>query len=163
MKTQLQPYASLLETLRARPLWAVSLVLSVIGLVNAGYLSWTRLVNTTIYCGPGSSACDAVSNSVYGYLLGVPVAYLGFLSYAVLLGLLLLETRIDFFKANGLILTFGLTLFGTLFSAYLQYASIFRLREVCPYCVLNAVTMAALLVVTVLRLRRAWQADSRDS
>ncbi|MDW8327375.1 MAG: vitamin K epoxide reductase family protein [Anaerolineales bacterium] len=163
MRTQLHPSASLLEALRARPLWAAGLVLSVVGLVNAGYLSWTRLFNTTIYCGPGSSACDAVSNSVYGYLLGIPVAYLGFLSYAVLLGLLLLEHRVDFFKVNGLVLTFGLTLFGTLFSGYLQYASIFRLREVCPYCVLNAVTMVALFVVTVLRLRSIWQADDGDA
>lgn len=163
MKTQLQPRASLLEALRSHPLWTASLALSLVGLVNAGYLSWTRLVNTTIYCGPGSSACDAVSNSVYGYLLGVPVAYLGLLSYAALLGLLLLEPRLDFFRANGLILTFGLTLFGTLFSGYLQYASIFRLREVCPYCVLNAVTMAALWVVTVLRLPRAWQTDAGEA
>ncbi|MCS6910095.1 MAG: hypothetical protein NZM11_05930, partial [Anaerolineales bacterium] len=63
MRTQLQPPASLLKALRARPLWVASLVLSVIGLINAGYLSWTRLFNTSIYCGPGSSACDVVSNS----------------------------------------------------------------------------------------------------
>lgn len=159
MRNQLNSRASWAASLQANPFWAASLALSVLGLVNAGYLSWTRLFNTSIYCGPGSNACDAVSNSVYGYLLGIPVSYLGLLSYLVLIGLLVLEMRVDFFKTNALIMIFGLTLFGTLFSGYLQYASIFRLREVCPYCVVNAVTMLALLVIAVLRLRRSWQSD----
>jgi len=151
--------SALLETIQASPLWTASLVLSLVGLINAGYLSWTRLFNTTIYCGPGSNACDAVSNSVYGYVLGIPVAYLGLLTYLALGGLLLLEQRVEFFKANGPLAVFGLALFGTLFSGYLQYASLFRLREVCPYCVLNAVIIAALLVLAILRLRQAWQRD----
>jgi uncharacterized membrane protein len=159
MPTPQPSRSALRETIQASPLWTASLALSVLGLVNAGYLSWTRLFNTSIYCGPGSNACDAVSNSVYGYLLGIPVSYLGLLTYLALIGLLALEWRFDFFKANGLVLLFGLTLFGTLFSGYLQYASIFRLREICPYCVLNAVTMVALLVITLLRLRRSWQSD----
>lgn len=135
-------------------IWLASFVLAVIGAVNAGYLAWTKLMNTNIYCGPGSSACDAVSASQYGYLLGIPVSYLGFASYLAIIALLVLESRGGFFKSNAPIAVFGLTLFGTLFSGYLQYASLFLLQEVCPYCVVNAVTMLVLLVLSILRLRR---------
>ncbi len=159
MQTPHPSRSALLETLQSNLLWTAGLALSLIGLINAAYLSWTRLSNTTIYCGPGSNACDAVSNSVYGYVLGIPVAYLGLLTYLALGGLLLLEQRVEFFKTNGPLAVFGLALFGTLFSGYLQYASLFRLREVCPYCVLNAVTIATLLVFAILRLRQAWQSD----
>lgn len=138
-----------------------SLALSVVGLLNAAYLSWTRLVNTTIYCGPGSSACDAVSNSIYGQILGIPVAYIGLVSYITILALLLLESRSEFVQTNGPVAVFGLTLIGTLFSGYLQYASIFLLREICPYCVVNAIIMLSLLVISILRLRQSLALSSQ--
>ena len=53
----------------------------------------------------------------------------------------------------------GLALFGTLFSAYLQYTSIVILREICPYCVVNALTQLALLILAILRLRQSLAAD----
>jgi uncharacterized membrane protein len=154
MATTIEP-STLWQTLRADTLRLASLALAVIGAVNAGYLAWTKAMNTNIYCGPGSSACDAVSASQYGYLLGIPVSYLGLASYLALIALVLLESRAGFFKTNGPLAVFALTLFGTLFSGYLQYASLFVLREVCPYCVVNAVVMAVLFVLSLLRLRRA--------
>lgn len=138
-----------------------SLVLSIIGLLNAAYLSWTRLANTSIYCGPGSSACDAVSNSIYGQIMGIPVAYLGLVSYLGLIALLLLENRSEFLQINGPIAVFGLALVGTLFSGYLQYTSIFILREICPYCVVNAVIMLTLLIISILRLRQSLALSSQ--
>lgn len=140
---------------RGQPLRVISLALSVVGAANAGYLSWTKLTNTAVYCGPGSSACDAVQASVYGELMGIPVSYLGLASYAAILILLALEGRWALLRFNGPVLVFGITLVGALFSAYLQYASIFLLQEVCPYCVLNALLMVTLLILSILRLRQA--------
>jgi uncharacterized membrane protein len=147
--------SALISFLREQPLRAVSLALSLVGAVNAGYLAWTKFTNTAVYCGPGSSACDAVQASVYGELMGIPVSYLGLASYAALIALLLLESRVALLRFNGPVLVFGLTLIGALFSAYLQYASFFLLQEVCPYCVLNALLMLTLLVLAILRLRQA--------
>lgn len=154
--TQTSP-AGVWPALRADRLGTASLILSILGLVNAGYLSWTRLTSTSIYCGPGSTACDAVSNSRFGYIADIPVSYLGFAAYVALIALLALENRHPFLKSNAPIAFFGLTLFGTLFTLYLQYTSLFILREVCPYCVVNALTMAALLFLAFFRLRRALQ------
>lgn len=151
-----------LAEIRLDRLRLASLVLVLLGIANAGYLSWTKFSAVSIYCGPGSSACDAVSASVYGYLFGIPVSYLGLASYLVLLALLGLETQHPLLKTNGPVLVFGLTLFGTLFSAYLQYTSIVILREICPYCVTNALTQLALLILSIFRLRRAWGAGEAD-
>lgn len=133
----------------------VSLILTVIGFVNAGYLAWTKFTSTSIYCGPGSSACDAASNSRFGYIFDIPVSYPGFATYVILLLLLVLETRHPLLKNYGPVAVFGLTLFGTLFSGYLQYASIFVLHEICPYCVVNALTLLVLCLLAVFRLRRS--------
>lgn len=134
---------------------ALTLALTVLGLVNASYLAWTKLTATSIFCGPGSSACDAASASRYGYLAGIPVSYLGFASYLVMLALLALEDRHPLLQSYAPTAFFGLALFGVLFSGYLQYASIFILREICPYCVVNAVTLLVLTGLAIWRLRRA--------
>ena len=156
MQTKTQPPpTSFWQPLLADRYWAVSLLLCLLGTVNAGYLSWTKLTNTAIYCGPGGTACEAVSSSIYGYVMGIPVAYLGLGTYLVLIALLVLERRLDFLAANGPIAVFGITLFGVLFTGYLQYASLVMLREVCPYCVTNAILMLLLFVVSIVRLRRA--------
>lgn len=145
--------AALAANLRLDPWRAVSLALTAVGLLNAGYLAWTKLTTTAIFCGPGSSACDAVSASTFGYLYGIPVSYLGFAAYLALAGLLALEDRLAVLQRYGPLAVFALALFGTLFSGYLQYASIVILREICPYCVLNALTQLALLGLAVARLR----------
>lgn len=144
-----------LAELSADRLRLASLVLTVIGFVNAGYLAWTKFTATSIYCGPGSSACDAASNSRFGYIFDIPVSYPGFATYVLLLALLIFETRHPLLKSNAPVAVFGLTLFGALFSGYLQYASIFILREICPYCVVNAVTLLALFGLSLFRLRRS--------
>jgi uncharacterized membrane protein len=147
---------------QSHPLHAASLALAVAGALNAAYLSWTKLTNTAVYCGPGSQACDAVQASVYGQLMGFPVAYLGLASYLALIVLLALEGPIAFLKFNGPVMVFGLTLVGTLFSGYLQYASLFLLQEVCPYCVLNALLMLTLFVLSIFRLRQALNAAAAE-
>ena len=49
------------------------------GMVVAGYLTYVDLTQTTAVCGP-LGECDAVQNSVYAHIAGIPVAVLGLLS-----------------------------------------------------------------------------------
>src|SRR5947209_8476849 len=53
-----------------------ALVLCLIGIGIASYLSYAKLTNSSIVC-TGSDSCDTVNSSKYAYILGVPVAYLG--------------------------------------------------------------------------------------
>ncbi len=66
------------------------LILGIAGMLDAGYLSWAKLVNTVVVCAPGFGDCNSVNNSSYAELYGIPVAYLGFLSYFLITVLVLI-------------------------------------------------------------------------
>lgn len=128
--------------------------LAAVGFVDSAYLTWLKLADATAACA-GIGDCDLVNNSRFAAVGGVPVALLGALSYAAILGLLAAErVRPDWRMASRVTL-FGLTLAGTLYSAYLTYVELAVLHAVCPFCVVSAVAMSLLFVVSVLRLRES--------
>ena len=43
----------------------ISMGLAVIGLLIAGYLTWTHFTNTSVQCIGGSTGCEDVQNSPY--------------------------------------------------------------------------------------------------
>lgn len=128
------------------------LLLSYAGLGVAGYLSWTRLWGLF---SAGSGPCDIVQASPHARLAGVPIAYLDFAMYALVLGLVLYRR-----KATGrpylyaLFAQFGVVLMGTLNSVSLTYAEVFIIRAVCPWCVASALIVTGLLVLTYRDLGR---------
>ena len=137
----------------------VSLVLTVIALLITGYLSYTKLTNTELLCVESSAiSCDSVNSSAYAYFprgSGVPVAYLGFASWVAIGAILLLETQVGFLRDYGVMLVFGLALFGFIFHSYLTYTSITYVGALCPWCLAAHAIMTLLLIVTGVRLYRS--------
>jgi uncharacterized membrane protein len=84
---------------------------------------------------------------------GIPVAALGALAYALLLGVFAAEAVRPAWSSGLRLAAFGLTLTGVLYSAYLTYIEIAVLEAVCPFCVFSAAVMAGLFLVACLRLR----------
>lgn len=133
----------------------LSLVLVAIALFITGYLSYTHLTSASVVCVEGGAFnCDSVNTSIYSKLAGIPVAYLGFFVYLVLGALLLLEPRIDLLRSYGVMLIFGITLFGFIFHSYLTYISVTRIGSLCIWCVSAHAVMTLLLIVTSIRLYR---------
>jgi len=127
------------------------LILGIAGMVDAGYLSWTKLVNTVIVCAPGFGDCNSVNNSSYADLYGIPVAYLGLLSYLFIsvLAFILIQKKSEILWINHLI--FIITLVGVLFSGYLTYIELAVLEAICFYCVISAVLMLILFVISLYK------------
>jgi uncharacterized membrane protein len=127
------------------------LILGLIGVVDAGYLSWVKMANTAVVCAPGLGDCGSVNNSVYSELYGIPVAYLGLLSYLliVIAVSILLSKKVEINWINYLLL--GITLVGVLFSGYLTYIELAVLYAICIYCVISAVLMLILFVVSLYK------------
>jgi uncharacterized membrane protein len=148
-----KPGAALLAAVRADGLRWGSLALAVIGALDSGYLSWVKLAHTPLYCS-GSGACEAVNSSIYAEFNGIPIALVGLASYLVIVALLALEGRAGWLQVYGPLAVFGLALTGTLYSAYLTYIELFVLHAVCPYCVVSAVVMTGILILSVVRLAR---------
>jgi uncharacterized membrane protein len=141
----------------------ISVVLAVIGIVIAGYLTWTDVINVSPICVRGGSwDCAGVNTSIYARIGPIPVAVLGLAGYWAILATLLLEAVVPFFASRGKVLVFCMTLFGLLFSGYLTAIEAFRLRLWCVWCVGSAVTMTALFIVSFARLWRAISAAPEE-
>ena len=134
--------------------WWLSLGLTLLGLGVSAYLTWVKLTGNTASCGTVGD-CESVNNSRYAAIGAVPIALLGALSYLVLLALLLIEHRRPPAAETARLMVFGVSLIGTLYSAYLTYLEVAVLRAICPYCVASAIAVTAVLILCVLRLRSA--------
>jgi uncharacterized membrane protein len=128
------------------------IVLSVIGLIIAGYTTYEHYNGfTTLVClggHHGKSSCEQVQSSVWSELDGVPVSVLGLVGYFVLL--VSLAFRNELARAFG----FLVALVGFGFSAYLTYREVFTLKEICEWCVASAICMTILMVLTGIRFLR---------
>jgi uncharacterized membrane protein len=134
----------------------LSLILVVIGIIVSSYLSYSHLSNTSVVCVEGSEFdCGLVQSSVYSKLFGVPIAYLGLLTYLMLGALLLLEDRSELIAEYGTIMIFGITLFAFLYSIWLVYVQVFILQALCQWCLTHEVVMTILFVVSSIRLKHA--------
>lgn len=130
-----------------------SLVLALLGAIDAIYLSYIKLAHVAALC-RGVGDCESVNSSVYSQIYGIPIAILGLGAYLAIVALLALEMRLPFLQDYGPLAIFGLALTGTLYSAYLTYVELFVIHAVCPYCVASALLITSLLVLAVVRLVR---------
>jgi len=122
-----------------------------IGLLDALYLSWSKLANQQVICGT-YKGCETVNSSPYAEIGGIPIALLGAGAFLAILVLLYLEGRSDFWAENGPLVVFVISLAGTLYSAYLTYLEIAVIRAICVYCVVSAVAMTIVFALTTIRL-----------
>lgn len=132
-------------------LW--SYIFTGIGVAVSAYLSWVEIAHTQVFCG-GSNQCETVANSPYAKIYGFPIAFLGLGAYLVIISLLTLEKRGVFWIQNSPLIIFGMTLVGTLYSAYLTYLEFAVIHAVCPYCIVSAIAMTLLFLISIVRLFR---------
>jgi uncharacterized membrane protein len=102
----------------------------------------------------GSHDCSVVNASKYSEVNGIPVAVIGMFGYSSLLGLLLLERKPGFFKDNGTMLFFGITLIGFFFTLWLVYVEITLLKAYCPFCITSQISMTLIFILSVIRVVR---------
>lgn len=150
----MDPSPSTSAPARRRPAaaWWLSVGLTLVGLSVSIYLTWVKLTDNLAACGPIGD-CESVNSSRYAQIAGIPIALLGALGYLAVLVFLAAERWLPRQAENLNLGTFGIALVGTLYSAYLTYIEVAVLRAVCPYCVVSAVAMTAIFVISILRMR----------
>lgn len=115
------------------------------GLIDAFYLAYVELTASEAVCGAVGN-CNAVQQSPYATVLGVPVGVLGVVAYvAILLMWGLSRTKAEGTVELSQIMLLGLTLFGTAFSIYLTFLEPFVIGATCAWCLLSAISMFILL------------------
>ena len=140
----------------------IALVLIILGLLVAGYLTAVELTGGEPICPGGFEGeatsrsvvvnCSDVQHSVYARLVGIPVAFIGLGGYLAIGLALVLEKRIALLRDYGHLLVFGMALFGFLYSAYLTYVEFFIIYTVCTWCLTSAAIMTGIFVIATIRL-----------
>lgn len=98
--------------------------------------------------------CDVVNKSVYAQLMGVPVAIFGLLYYFALLIIILFKRKISNFLRDERLFWRGflsLITLGVLFTLYLTSIEAFILHVFCPFCLLSALFIFSLLLLSIER------------
>lgn len=140
----------------ARTLKRTLLVVTLIGIGVATYLTYIHYAGIKPLCGRNGGGCEIVQTSQYSKLAGVPVALIGLLGYiAILASLLVPESE------NSRLATVAFTVVGFGFSAYLTYREVFSIHHICEYCISSFVIIAVLMALSVWRFLRGEQPTER--
>ena len=131
----------------------IAFVAALIGAADSIYLSWVKLSHNETLCAPGLGDCFTVNTSVYSQIYGIPVALFGLAAYLLIIAIFLFESRSAFLQENGSMALFGISLIGVLYSAYLSYLEAYVIHAWCPYCVLSAIMISVVFVVSIFRLK----------
>jgi len=134
----------------------ISLVLVIAGLADSIYLTYSHVAGIETVCPAGNPTfnCDLVQHSIYSFLAGIPIVYLGLGGYLALLIVLLLDGRVTFFTERGALIAFGLSLFGFLYSGYLTSIEAFVLHAWCMWCMGSAIAMTFIFGLSAARVWR---------
>ena len=143
-------------------LWA-PVLLSAFGVLVSGYLSVKRFTGGSLACTQWAD-CDMVNNSVYAKIYGVPVAFIGLAGYLILMGLAMAALQAEGAAQRHLLaLGFLLALGGFGFSVYLTYLEIYVIEAICMWCVISAILITLLTVLSGVNLRRLSQESLHTS
>jgi uncharacterized membrane protein len=102
-----------------------------------------------------SGGCELVQTSSYGSILGVDVALIGAVGYALLFGTSLVALQPRWADARWPTLVLMALIWpAVLLTLWLKYGEFFVLRSFCPWCVVSALTIALCAVMVTLDWRR---------
>ena len=122
---------------RIHPGW-ILIVLDVIGLAIASYLSVVELGGGVPYCGP-LRGCETVAASEYAWIGPLPVAVYGVFLSVILLVLAIAWVRTD--MPALLDVHYGLSLVGVIFEVYFLALQVLVIHAVCIWCTLYGVSL----------------------
>ncbi len=129
-------------------------ILAVCGIaVSSVSLQHHYAISKTAFCDIGETFnCDIVNRSAYSSILGIPVALIGMLGYAALVGLATVyrERR----ETPGML--FGAAAAGLAFALYLTYI---EARVLGVWCILCLSSLGLIATTTMLAAVIWWQRD----
>jgi uncharacterized membrane protein/glutaredoxin len=129
----------------ATPNWPV-FALALLGMALTAYLTFTAWQGKLVaFCSAGGG-CDAVLNSNWSTLLGMPTSFWGFLTYLLLAAIAWNKRSETQWKLAWIV-----AFFGTIYSLYLTSISVIVLHATCPYCLTSLALMTAIFITVTLQ------------
>jgi uncharacterized membrane protein len=130
-------------------------VLALLNALVATYLHlWKIGLAGSLACG-GGHGCEYIQGSQYGWFLGVDVALIGAVGYAVVSVVATIGALEPFEDAVWPARVLQLLIFAAFFfTLRLKYAEFVILKGFCPWCAISAVSITAMTVVMVIEGKR---------
>ncbi len=122
----------------------IFIILACLGILDSIYLLYKNRPNKTLTC-PLNSDCHAVLSSKWNKFLGVKNEAWGLLYYIVLIGISVLSIH------NKIEILLIATSLGFLYSLFLTYIQVVKIKEYCLYCLLSAL-INLLLFLSILAI-----------
>jgi uncharacterized membrane protein len=131
-------------------------LLALAGLAVAAYLAFVETSGSEAVCGPVGD-CNAVQQSEWARVLGIPIGVIGVAGYAVAL----VSWVVARFASGGLsdwarVALFAGAVAGTGFSIYLTFLEPFVIGATCLWCLSSAVIVTALMWLLARPAAAAW-------
>ena len=124
-------------------------LVSAAGIGVSSYLTYVHYQPGALIC-TGSGGCEAVQDSKYAVLAGVPIAVLGLSAWIAVLVLTVWNSEL----ARTVTAAIALGALG--FVAYLVILQLFVIDAICAWCMANDILLVPVLaVLALLRLRAA--------
>jgi uncharacterized membrane protein len=137
------------------------LIIGIMGFADASYLTIEHYRGVIPPCS-ATEGCEAVLNSPYSVLFGVPTSLLGAMYYAaVCLGAFIyLESKhgrgkIEAYHSSILKWTLMATALGFGMSLWFVYLQLAIIHSICIYCMGSATTSTILFITAIAMLRRS--------
>jgi uncharacterized membrane protein len=126
---------------------ALILAFAFLGLADSWYLAESAASDTPLVCGPGVlEGCNAVAQSPYSRLFGIPLGVYGVVFYglAILLAAAALTLKIKGTSFYLLVVTGA----GAIASVAFLYVQFFLIKALCVYCLASAAFSFALVYLS---------------
>lgn len=130
-------------------------ILSLISGIVALYLHlWKLGLTGTLACS-GTHGCEYIQGSKYGWFLGVDVALIGTVGYAVLFVAAIVSTMPKLEDETWPNTMLQVLIWpAILFTLRLKYAEFIILKGFCPWCAVSAVIITVCAILVTLDRRR---------
>ena len=127
-------------------LYGIAMVLALVGLADATYLTASHLAGETAAC-IAATGCSDVLGSSYAKLGGIPLAGLGALAYFGAFSAATLAA-FGYVRARKFLVIIVAVMFLT--TLWLLYVMSFVLKAYCDYCLLSAALIFALAGIVIV-------------
>lgn len=133
-------------------------LIALVALVNcfvASYLHLWKIGKAgALACG-GGGGCALVQFSRWGWFLGVDVALIGAVGYALIVLVAIIGSTSRFAELRWPTYALAALVYPAfLFTLRLKWAEFYMLRSFCPWCAISAVSITALSIIVWGDLRR---------
>jgi uncharacterized membrane protein len=119
------------------PFETAFIVLSFLGIIDAGYLAFKHTQKKPLVC-PINHNCSQVTESAWSTMFGIRNEYLGVAYYLSLCAGGVASFVLAAYQPPIYLLLFGATVLGVMYSVFLVALQAFVIKNYCFYCMISA-------------------------